>query len=492
MAATFTGFKGAPGGDDPQQMWIDPTDGNRMLLGADQGATVSVDGGQTWGLWYNQQTGQIYHIAVDNRFPYWVYGTQQDSGNVSVASRGILGEITMLDWRPQAGFETGSTVPDPLHPNIVMSLGFRLALMRVSYPSGQFTEIGPDLNPYSDLVSDQNAPMAYSPSNPHELMVGYNRLMSTSDDGQHWKALSPDLTGHNPHPKAPGLFGRFGLAISSFCESTADSGVIWAGTNNGLIQVTKDRGATWTDVSIPKVQRSYGIACIEASHKNPGEAYAALGSQGPVSVFGLYRTKDFGKTWTPIANGIPTKPPGGGAVSVIRADTMRDGLLFAGSDPGVYVSFDDGDHWQSLLLNAPTTQFTDLRVHGNDLVASTFGRGLWILDDISALRQATDATEAEAAHLYKPADGYRLRNNVNLDTPFPPRSPMPRILRLARSFTIPLPRNRPPILRLKLWIQPEGSFGTILALQSSRMTTLPPQFLISGAPSESPCQLISA
>ncbi len=420
---TFAGFKGAPGGDDPQQMWIDPTDGNRMLLGGDQGATVSVDGGLTWGLWYNQPTAQIYHIAVDNQFPYCVYGTQQDSGNVSVTSRGNLGEITMLDWKPQAGFETGMTVPDPLNPNIIYALGFRLALMKLTYPSGQFIEIGPDLNPNEELASDGGAPMAFSPSNPHELMVGYNCLMSTTDGGMHWRKLSPDLTNTKPHPHVPGLFGRFGPAISSFSECTAASGTIWAGTNTGVIHVTTNRGQTWADVSNPMQAKGSGIACIDASHQNPAEAYVATGGgqQDPAPHF--YRTKDGGKSWTEIIDGLPSTPLAGGQSFVIRADTQRAGLLFAGIGTGVYVSFDDGDHWQSLKLNLPTTSYTDLRVHGNDLVASTFGRGIWILDDFSPLREVTESMLTEPAHLYKPGNGYRLRHNVNLDTPFPPEVP---------------------------------------------------------------------
>jgi photosystem II stability/assembly factor-like uncharacterized protein len=404
-------------------MWIDPTDGNRMLLGSDQGGTVTVDGGQTWGHWYNQMTGQIYHISVDNQFPYWVYGTQQDSGCVAIASRGNLGEITMLDWRPQAGFETGTTVPDPLNPNTVYALGFRLALMKLTYPSGQFIEIGPDLNPNENLRVDQDAPMAFSHSNPHELLVAYNRLLSTTDAGQHWKDLSPDLTKAKPGKRMPGLFGRFGPAISAFSESSIAPKTIWAGTNNGIVQVTKDRGATWTEVSIPQMVKGAAITCIEASQRNPAEAYAGTsGVAGNISTR-FYRTRDYGKSWTEIVTGLPKDPPAGGPACVIRSDPKRDGLLFAGTIGGIYISFDDGDHWRSFALNAPPTTYSDLQIHGNDLIASTFGRGIWILDDYSVLREANDATLAEAAHLYKPGDGYRLRQDLNLDTPFPPEVP---------------------------------------------------------------------
>jgi len=418
---TFFGFKGAPGGDDPQQMWIDPTDGNRMLLGVDQGGTVTVDGGQTWGIWFNQPTCQIYHISTDNQFPYWVYGTQQDSGNFAIASRGILGAITPFDWRPQGGFETGSTVPDPLNPNNVYALGYRLALMKVWYPSGQYIEIGPDLNPYESLFIDQNAPMAFSPSNPHELMVGYNYLLSTTDGGSHWNKLSPDLTKQKVRTRTPGLYGRFGAAISSFSECTADANTIWAGTNNGVIQVTRDRGQTWTDATIPNLDKTTGVTCMEASHRNPAEAYATVA--GVQAATQIYRTRDYGKSWTEIVDGLPQKPPIGGVAQVIRSDTKRAGLLFTGINGGIFVSFDDGDHWQSLGLNMPTTTCTDLQVHGNDLVASTYGRGVWILDDYSPLREVTEATLAEPAHLYKPGDAYRLRRSVNQDTPMPPEVP---------------------------------------------------------------------
>lgn len=418
---TFSALKGAPGGDDPHDIWIDPNDSNRILLGGDQGATVSVDGGKTWSLWYNQPTGQLYSISTDNRFPYWVYGTQQDSGCVAVATRGNLGEITPWEWYPQAGFEIGTTVVDPLNSNNVWALGFRLGLMKISYPSGQFMEIGPDLNPNSTLHTSNNTPLAFSYWNPRELLVGYSRMLATTDEGQHWRELSPELTGEKPRKNQPGLFGRFGASIFCFSESTAARGVLWAGTTNGLVQVTKDGGKTWSNVT-PKLQGKSSVACLDASHLDPAEAYVGMQINGDNGAH-FYRTKDYGRTWSEIDEGMATEPPIGGPAMVVRADTKQKGLLFASAGEGIYVSFDDGSHWQSLRLNLPAVTVTDLQIHGNDLIAATFGRAIWVLDDFSPLRQITSATMAEAAHLYKPGGGYRTRRNVNLDTPLPPEVP---------------------------------------------------------------------
>lgn len=418
---TFAGFKGAPGGDDPQQLWIDPTDGNRMLLGGDQGATVTHDGGLTWGLWYNQPTAQVYHISTDNRYPYWVYATQQDSGTVATRSRGNLGAISSIDWYPHAGFEFGTIVVDPLDSNVSYCLGPNMGILKVTYPSGQWIEVGPDIDPSSGLHLGFNAPMAFSPQNPHELCVGFNKLMSTKDGGAHWKALSPDLS-LKKGAKPITLGGFLGAAIESFSLSTLDSGIIWTGASNAVIHVTHDHGGNWEDVSISNLDKRFSLSSIEASHTNPAEAYVSL--KGTENDFRphIYRTRDFGKTWKEIVSGLPSSGPED-FVNVVRADTKRDGLLFAGTETGVFVSFDDGDSWQSLKLNLPTTAFRDMQVKNNDLVLGTYGRGLWILDDYSPLREVNAKSLSEAAHLYTPGDAIRVRRNVNLDTPFPPEVP---------------------------------------------------------------------
>ena len=414
---TFEGFKGAPGGDDPHDMWIDPNNSSRILLGGDQGATVSFDAGATWGSWYNQATAQVYHIAVSNDFPYWVYATQQDSGVVSTSSRGNLGAITNLDWAPHPGFEFGYVTVDPINPKITYALGSSLGLAKFTFPNGQWVDCGPAPQAVGGLRNSVNIPIAFSTANPHELFAGYQFLMSTTDGGQHWKALSPDLAAKPDVKGTPTQGGRLGI-ITAFSECSANPKVIWVGSSNGLIHVTQDRGQTWTDVSMTS---SGNVTSLDASHQEPGTAYASINTtQGKASV---YRTKDFGKTWTPIINGFPTEEPFASLVAVIRADTKRKGLLFAGTASKVFVSFDDGDHWQSLMLNLPTTQMVDMVVHGDDLVLGTYGRGLWILDDINPLRQMRDSTASESAHLFQPGVGIRVRRNVNGDTPFPPEVP---------------------------------------------------------------------
>ena len=334
---TFTGLKGAPGGDDPQQMWIDPTNGQRMLLGVDQGATVSLDGGLTWSSWYNQATEQVYHISTDNSFPYWVYATQQDAGAIATRSRGDLGTVNWLDWLPTPGYEFGYIVADPLNPKIIYSGGPAAGVVKITYPSGQWINISPNMDTSLALRKVGNQPMAWSATNPRELLLGFQYLMSTTDGGAHWKKISPDLgypQGVTPPPRSAAPAGRGAGAgtpaapapgsIESFSSSSVAPGVIWAGTNNGLIKVTKDHGATWTDVTIPDLPNPTraDISTIDASHHDAGEAYVAIDYHG-VGDYAPYffRTKDYGKTWTKIVNGFATDQPGGSFARVIRADT---------------------------------------------------------------------------------------------------------------------------------------------------------------------------
>ena len=436
---TFTGLKGAPGGDDPQQMWIDPTDGQRMLLGVDQGATVSLDGGLTWSSWYNQATEQVYHISTDNSFPYWVYATQQDAGAIATRSRGDLGTINWLDWLPTPGYEFGYIVADPLNPKIIYSGGPAAGVVKITYPSGQWINISPNMDTSLALRRVGNQPMAWSATNPRELLLGFQYLMSTTDGGAHWKKISPDLgypKGVTPPPRSAAPAGRGAGAgtpgapapgaIESFSSSSVAPGVIWAGTNNGLIKVTKDHGATWNDVTIPDLPNPTraDISTIDASHHDAGEAYVAIDYHG-VGDYAPYvfRTKDYGKTWTKIVNGLATDQPGGSFARVIRADTKKAGLLFAGTESSMYVSFNDGDEWQSLMLNLPNTSYRDIAIKDNDLVVGTYGRSFWILDDISPLRQMTPAVASEKVHFFKPGDATRVRRDVNGDTPFPPEVP---------------------------------------------------------------------
>lgn len=432
---TFTGFKGAPGGDDPQQMWIDPTNGQRMLLGMDQGSTVSLDGGKTWSSWYNQSTDQVYHLSVDNSYPTWVYAPQQDAGAVRTRVRGNFGEITPLDWSPVGTWEWGTVVADPLNPNVIYGSGS--GILKITYPSEQIINVSPNADPGVHLRTSFSMPLAWNPFNAHELFAGFQYLMSTTDGGATWHKRSPDLgfpkgtpipdEDADARPRAPNTPPPpRGGAIESMSASTIARGVIWVGTSNGLVKMTKNGGLNWVDVSIPGIHDSSfaTVSNVEASHLNPAEAYAAidlhrLGDYTPM----FYRTRDYGATWTKIVAGLPTDEISGSFSRVIRSDTKKAGLLFAGTESGMYVSFDDGDHWSSMQGNLPNTSYRDAVVSGNDLIVGTYGRGLWILDDISALRQMTPDQAHEAAHLYRPADAMRVRRNVGQDTPYPPEVP---------------------------------------------------------------------
>ena len=426
---TFTGFKGAPGGDDPQQMWIDPTNGQRMLFGYDQGAIVSLDGGGAWSSWYNQNTEQVYHITTDNSFPYYVYASQQDAGAIRTRNRGNLGAITPLDWSPVPGWEWGSLVADPLNNNIVYASGS--GIRKIRYPSEQWSDVSPALNTNLHLRSNNTAPLVWTPWNQQRLLTGFQYLMATVDGGAHWSKLSPNL-GYakgvtvpsdtaTPVPGTPA-----GGAIESIAPSPVARGTIWIGTDNGLIKLTRNDGVTWEDVSIPNLPFASRavMSSLEASHFSAGTAYVAVdihrtGEYAPH----FYRTRDYGKTWSAINNGLPVNEVSGSFSRVLREDTKKAGLLVAGTESGMYVSFDDGDNWQSLQMNLPNTSYRDATIKGNDLVVGTYGRGIWVLDDYAVLRQMTAQTAGEAVHLFKPDASVRVRRNVGDNTPFPPEVP---------------------------------------------------------------------
>jgi len=417
---TFTGFKGAPGGDDPQVMWIDPTDGNRMILGYDQGGTISVDGGLAWSSWYNQPTAQIYHIGIDNSWPYWIYGSQQDSCGVSVRSRRELGAVTMLDWYPTPAYEDGFVAPDPLDPKILYMAGSTAGIVKITKPTNQWVDVSPNVDASLGLRRTGDQPMIFSRSNPRELLAGFQYLYSTTDGGVTWKRLSPDL-GMKAGATA-------GATINAITTSNVAPGVMWVGMNDGRVKVTRDHGVTWDDASIPGVGlngpgRGTGVSAIDASYHDPAAAYVSVNWGMADNAPAFYRTHDYGKTWTKIINGLPTGQLSGSYSRVIRADTKKAGLLFAGTESAMYVSFDDGDDWQSLMLNLPNTSYRDIVIKNNDLVVATYGRSIWILDDISALRQMTPETASEPVHLFKPGDAIRVRRNVNTGTPFPPEMP---------------------------------------------------------------------
>jgi photosystem II stability/assembly factor-like uncharacterized protein len=418
----FAAVKGAPGGDDYHILWIDPENTKHMILGSDQGAVVSLDGGRTWSSWYNQPTGQFYHVATDNRVPYWIYGAQQDSGTVGVRSRSDYGAITFRDWHPVGGGECGYIVPDPRNPNIVYGGDNYGILHRFNTVTGQSETISPTLvTPFGVNIAQRKfrftwtSPLAFSPQNPGLLYYGAQYLLATTDGGSSWQKLSPDLTVR------PGTQGQPQRGvIYTIAPSTLKSGEIWVGTDNGLIQITLDGGKTWKNVTPAGLGAWSKISLIEASHFDPGTAFAAvdrhrLNDNHPY----IYITHDYGKTWQESARGIAESA----YVHAVREDPVRRGLLFAGTELGVYVSFNDGTDWQPLQLNLPTTSIRDLAIEQGDLIAATHGRGFWVLDDISPLRQLTPQIASASVHLFRPRLTWRFRRSTNTDTPLPPEEP---------------------------------------------------------------------
>jgi photosystem II stability/assembly factor-like uncharacterized protein len=420
----FTAIKGAPGGDDYHAVWINPENPRIILLAADQGATISVNGGETWSSWYNQPTAQFYHVITDNQFPYWVYGGQQESGSAGIASRSDWGEISFRDWHPVGTEEYGYVAPDPLHPNLI----YGGKATRFDMITGQTQDISPVILRTGKYRFNRTAPLIFSPAAPHTLYLGANVLFKTSDAGHSWQIISPDLTREDPGvpPNIGSLIaddpaqGKHRGVIYSLAPSSLDANLIWAGTDDGLIWLTRDGGQNWREVSVPGLTAWSKIAQLDASHFDPNSVYAAvnrfrLDDLHPY----IYRTHDGGQTWEKITNGLPDDA----SVNVVREDPVRQGLLFAGTERAIYVSFNDGDSWQSLQLNLPATSMRDLVVHGDDIVVGTHGRSFWILDDITPLRQVTEQTAAAPAFLFRPGIAYRVRRNVNTDTPLPPEEP---------------------------------------------------------------------
>jgi photosystem II stability/assembly factor-like uncharacterized protein len=421
---TFTAIKGAPGGDDYQKIWINPHHPQIIALSSDQGAVISVNGGSTWSSWYNQPTAQFYHVITDQRFPYWVYGAQQESGSAGTASRSDYGAIGFREWRPVGVEEYGYIAPDPRDPNILY--GGRIS--RNNQSTGDVQDVSPEPVRTGKYRYLRTEPVVFSPLDPRTLYFAANVLFKSSNGGRSWETISPDLTREKYEvPKSLGIFaaadpeqGKHRGVIYTVAPSFKDRKLIWAGTDDGLIQVTRDRGKTWREVTPADLTPWSKVSLIEASHFDASTAYAA------VNRFRLddlhphaYRTRDGGKSWQKIVQGLASNAP----VNAIREDPSRKGLLFAGTENSVYVSFDDGDHWQPLQLNLPHTSMRDLTLHGDDLVVGTHGRSFWILDDITPLRQLSAEAATSQAHLYRPQVAYRVRWNRNTDTPHPPEVP---------------------------------------------------------------------
>ncbi len=416
-------FKGSPGGDDYHQLWISPDDGNRMVLGGDQGAVVSVDGLEehpTWSSWLNQPIAQLYHVAPDYHFPYWVTGAQQDSGAVRVRSRGKFANITMRDWEPLcAGGEAGYTAPDPLNP----ALMFGGTVTRCNVETGETKNVTPEVNLPAPARHTWTNPLVFSAADPHALYFGNQFVFKTVDGGEHWTRISEDLT--RPDPVDPPNLdaataadfdpqrGKGGV-VYTIAPSPLRAPLIWIGTDDGLIKVTANDGRTWQDVTPRELTPWSKVVMMEASHFDAAAAYAAvdrhrLTDNEPY----LYRTRDAGKTWQKITRGLPA----GVYLQAVKEDPRRRGLLAAGTELGVFLSFNDGDDWQSLQLNLPATSNRDLAFKDNDLIVATHGRGFWVIDDISVLRQVSAETAASDAFLFKPADAVILPPGTDDGTP---------------------------------------------------------------------------
>jgi photosystem II stability/assembly factor-like uncharacterized protein len=433
---TISIVRGAPGGDDYHQIWIDPKNPASMVLGTDQGTTISLDRGRTWSSWYNQPTAQFYHVITDNQFPYVVYGAQQDSGSAAVFSRTDHGQITPRDWFPAGPSESGYMVLDPSDPNIIYLSGTYGTVGRFNRRTGLSQDITPW--PVSIFESEINqrkyrAPwspvLVSSPLDPKALYLGTQYVMKTVDGGLRWETSSADLTGSTQSPgnteaRVPLTIDNarqrgYGI-LSTIAPSPRSADLIWTGSDTGLVHLTRDGGKTWKNVTPKGLSDWSEISLIEPSHFDPAVAYLAvdrsrLDDQTPY----IYRTRDFGANWQLLTRGIASAA----FLRAVREDPQTKGLLFAGTESGVYVSFDDGDHWQSLQLNLPVTSVRDLTIHGDDLVIATHGRSFWILDDITPLRQTPESDKGSRAWLFHPATATRIDNDTFVGTPLPPEEP---------------------------------------------------------------------
>jgi photosystem II stability/assembly factor-like uncharacterized protein len=479
---TFTIIRGAPGGDDYHHVWINPKHPDHLITASDQGAVVSVDGGAHWSSWYNQPTGQFYHLATDNRFPYRIYSGQQDSGTVGIASRSDYGALSFRDWGPVGGDERDYDLPDPTDPQIVYGSGLGGRLSRWDARSGEVQNISPwPVSTYGARATEVKyrytwiSPIAISAQAPHALYAGAQVLFRSMDQGRHWERISPDLTGKRDD--APRCNGDVAIADATACgygvifsiaPSPRSNDEIWIGTDNGRVHLTRDGGKTWQNVTPSGLPDWAKVSTLDVSALEEGTAYAAVDNhrQDDFAPY-IYRTHDNGKTWAAIRNGLPD----GHFVATVRADTVRKGLLYAGTDIGVYVSFDDGDHWQTLQRNLPVALVNDLLVHGNDLIAATQGRALWVLDDVGPLRQIEARMDKVATRLFAPSPALRVRDNQNKDTPPPPETPLGRnppagatldytLARAAKRVTLEIRDNAGHALRRFDSAHPETSPDT--------------------------------
>jgi photosystem II stability/assembly factor-like uncharacterized protein len=422
---TWMSFRGAPGGDDYQNLWINQENPNIILLVSDQGALVSVNRGETWSSWYNQPTAQLYHVAATNTFPYQVCAGQQESGSVCISSRGNDGQITYREWHPVAVIEYGYVAPDPLHPEIVFGAG-RSEVSKYDMVTGQVQNVTPIPVRSTAYRADRTEPILFSPLDPHDLYYAANVLFETKDYGKTWQTISPDLSREHSgqpaslRPLSEKDTARRRGAIYAVAASFKSTDTLWAGTDDGLVWVTPDHGKSWKNITPPSLTPWSKVTQIGASHFSDKTAFVSVSRMRIDDMHPyLFRTRDSGATWESIVTGLPDDSP----VDTVREDPVRKGLLFAGTETAVWVSFDDGDHWQPLQFNLPHTSMRDLLIKDNDLIVATHGRSFWTLDDISPLRQIAGMKASAGAFLFKPGSAYRVRRSTYSDTPVPPDEP---------------------------------------------------------------------
>jgi len=418
-------LRGAPGGDDYQNLWINPNDPRIIALVSDQGAVITVNGGETWTSWFNQPTAQLYHVSVTPTFPYRVCAGQQESGSVCILSRGNDGSVTNRDWHPAGAIEYGYVAPDPLDPDLIYGAG-RSEVSKFHVPTGQVQNVTPIPVRAADVRTHRTQPLMFSPLDAHTLYYAANRLYRTTDGGRTWQTVSPDLAREaGAVPASVGELRQKGAeaqrgVIYALGLSPLDRGRLWAGTDDGFVWVSQDGGGNWSNITPAELTPWSKVTQIEASHFDVDTAYVSVSRMRIDDLHPyIYRTRDRGRTWQPIVAGLPADAP----VNAVRQDPQRRGLLFAATESAVWVSFDDGDHWQSLQLNLPHTSMRDLSIHDDDLILATHGRSFWILDDITRLRQLPEGPMRDAV-LFRPAAAYRMHRSTWSDTPIPPDEPL--------------------------------------------------------------------